>query len=167
MLYAIEAWYPSQYVLQNSIERIKKFAAKLCANDFTASYPQLLEKLNWKPVSQLVMEKRALAMHHFTRGHRNLPDNAIALCRQEDRRRTGRTGHEWELVIPVTSLEAVRSSSLNTARQTWTICQTTSSKYPTQCALRTLWNLLPSTTVSPAKEVSELSSPSNLIQVIH
>jgi hypothetical protein len=52
----------------------------------------------------------------FTRGHRNLPDNAIALCRQEDRRRTG---HEWELVIPVTSLEAVRSSSLNTARQTW------------------------------------------------
>uniref|UniRef100_A0A914DT44 Transposase n=1 Tax=Acrobeloides nanus TaxID=290746 RepID=A0A914DT44_9BILA len=119
MLYTIEAWYPSQYVLQNSIERIKKFAAKLCANDFTASYPQLLEKLNWKPVNQLVMEKRALAMHHFTRGHRNLPDNAIALCRQEDRRRTGRTGHEWELVIPVISLEAVRSSSLNTARQTW------------------------------------------------
>uniref|UniRef100_A0A914CBW4 LEM domain-containing protein n=1 Tax=Acrobeloides nanus TaxID=290746 RepID=A0A914CBW4_9BILA len=54
------------------------------------------------------MEKRALAMHHFIRGHRNFPDNAVALCRQEERRRIG---HEWELVIPVTSLEAIRSSS--------------------------------------------------------
>uniref|UniRef100_A0A914CJZ5 Uncharacterized protein n=1 Tax=Acrobeloides nanus TaxID=290746 RepID=A0A914CJZ5_9BILA len=50
------------------------------------------------------------------RGYRNFPDNAIALCSQEERRRTG---HEWELVILATSLEAVISSSLNTARQTW------------------------------------------------
>jgi hypothetical protein len=65
------------------------------------------------------MEKRALAMHHFTRGHRNLPNHAIVLCSKEDRRRTGRSSHEWELVMPVTSLEAVRSSSFNTSRQIW------------------------------------------------
>src|SRR4051794_17335573 len=28
LLYAIESWYPSQMVLQNTIERVKKFAAK-------------------------------------------------------------------------------------------------------------------------------------------
>uniref|UniRef100_A0A914DL18 Uncharacterized protein n=1 Tax=Acrobeloides nanus TaxID=290746 RepID=A0A914DL18_9BILA len=64
------------------------------------------------------MEKRALAMHHFTQGHRNLPE-AMVLCSEEDRRRARRTGHEWELFISVSSLEAMRSSSLKTARQIW------------------------------------------------
>jgi hypothetical protein len=56
--YSLESWYPHQVTLQNNVERIKKFAAKLVTNNFTASYNTLLEKLNWKPLSQLVMEKR-------------------------------------------------------------------------------------------------------------
>uniref|UniRef100_A0A914E1Y7 Uncharacterized protein n=1 Tax=Acrobeloides nanus TaxID=290746 RepID=A0A914E1Y7_9BILA len=36
LTYAIEAYYPSQVVLQNTIERVQKFAAKLCTNDFTS-----------------------------------------------------------------------------------------------------------------------------------
>jgi hypothetical protein len=83
LLFAIEACYPSQHFLQNFIERVKKFAAKLCANDFTASYAHLLDRFN--SISQIAMEKRALAMHHFTRGHRNLPE-AIVLCNEEDQR---------------------------------------------------------------------------------
>jgi hypothetical protein len=69
MMYAVEAWYPSQFVLQNSIERVKKFAAKLVANDFKSPYPVLLEKLNWKSVSQMVMEKRAVAVHNYVQGY--------------------------------------------------------------------------------------------------
>uniref|UniRef100_A0A914BUB2 Uncharacterized protein n=1 Tax=Acrobeloides nanus TaxID=290746 RepID=A0A914BUB2_9BILA len=34
LTYAIEAWYPFQVVLQNAIERVQKFAARLCTNDF-------------------------------------------------------------------------------------------------------------------------------------
>uniref|UniRef100_A0A914EPN5 Uncharacterized protein n=1 Tax=Acrobeloides nanus TaxID=290746 RepID=A0A914EPN5_9BILA len=117
LLFAIEAWCSSQHILQNSIERVKKFAVKLCGNDFTASYTHLLERLSWKSIIQIAMEKRALAMHHFIRGYQNLPE-AIVLC-SEDRRRASRISYEWELVIPVSSLEAVRSSSLNIARLIW------------------------------------------------
>jgi hypothetical protein len=45
MMYAIEAWYPSQKTLQNSVERVQKFAAKLCFNNFNFPYPMVLEKL--------------------------------------------------------------------------------------------------------------------------
>jgi hypothetical protein len=64
------------------------------------------------------MEKHALAMHKFTRGHRTLPDNAIVLGR-ESRRRYDRTGHNWELVVPVTNLDSVKSSSMSTAKLIW------------------------------------------------
>uniref|UniRef100_A0A914C4D1 Transposase n=1 Tax=Acrobeloides nanus TaxID=290746 RepID=A0A914C4D1_9BILA len=36
LMYAIETWYPSQVVLQNTIERVQKFAAKLYINYFTS-----------------------------------------------------------------------------------------------------------------------------------
>jgi hypothetical protein len=45
LMYAIEAWYPFQVVLQNTIEKVQKFAAKLCTNGFTFLYLALLEKL--------------------------------------------------------------------------------------------------------------------------
>jgi hypothetical protein len=80
---------------------------------------KLRHKIHIFPISQLAIERRAMAMHHYTRGHRELPDKAIILCSEEDRKRSTRTGHEWELVMPVTTLEAVRSSSLNTARYIW------------------------------------------------
>uniref|UniRef100_A0A914DQB9 Uncharacterized protein n=1 Tax=Acrobeloides nanus TaxID=290746 RepID=A0A914DQB9_9BILA len=81
------------------------------------------------------MEKRALAMHHFTQGHRNLPE-AMVLYSEEDRRCARRTGHEWKLVISVSSLEAMRSSSLKTARQI--ICEKALPQYQVQRASRTL-----------------------------
>ena len=57
LTYAIEAWYSSRVVLQNTIERVQKFAAKLYINYFIFSYLALLEKLQWKPVNQVEMEK--------------------------------------------------------------------------------------------------------------
>uniref|UniRef100_A0A914EDZ0 Uncharacterized protein n=1 Tax=Acrobeloides nanus TaxID=290746 RepID=A0A914EDZ0_9BILA len=56
---------PSQVVLQNSIERVKKFAAKLTTNDFNSPYPTLLEKLNWKPINQMTMKKRVIIVHNY------------------------------------------------------------------------------------------------------
>ena len=60
MLYGIEAWYPSYAYLQNYIERVKKYAARLTIYDIRAEYPSLLERLDWKPISQMVMERRAI-----------------------------------------------------------------------------------------------------------
>uniref|UniRef100_A0A914DCM0 Reverse transcriptase domain-containing protein n=1 Tax=Acrobeloides nanus TaxID=290746 RepID=A0A914DCM0_9BILA len=56
MTYAIEAWYPTQIVLQNSIERVNKFAIKLTLIDFSSTYTSLLERLKWKPISRTAME---------------------------------------------------------------------------------------------------------------
>jgi hypothetical protein len=118
LTYAIETWYPSQVVLQNTIERAQKFAAKLFINDFTSSYLALLEKLQWKLVNQVAMKKHALTMHKSSLGYRKLPVRAVMLCKDHNRRRTKRTGHELELIIPVSTLEVVTSSSLNIAKKT-------------------------------------------------
>jgi hypothetical protein len=65
------------------------------------------------------MEKRALAMHKVILGHRKLPDQAVMLCKDHSLRRTRRTGHELELIIPASTLEVATSSSLNTAKKIW------------------------------------------------
>src|SRR3569623_1405959 len=65
------------------------------------------------------MEKRALALHKAILGHCKLPDQAVMLCKDLNRRRTRRTGHELELIIPASTLEVATSSSLNTAKKIW------------------------------------------------
>jgi hypothetical protein len=119
MCYSIESWYPSQVVLQNSIERVKKYAAKLTLNNFTMDYQKMLKKLNWKPLSRMMIEKRAIIMHHYIHGPRTLPDNSIVLRRLENARYSTRHGHALEVCLPNSSLEAVTSSSLNTAKKLW------------------------------------------------
>ena len=57
LTYAIESWYPSEHGLQDKLERVKKFAAKLSTNDFTSPYTTLLRKLGWKPVCQIAMKR--------------------------------------------------------------------------------------------------------------
>jgi hypothetical protein len=120
MTYAIEAWYPSQVVLQNSIERVKKFAAKLTTNNFKSPYPTLLEKVDWKPISRITVERRrAVIVYNYVQGRRTLPDNAIVLQSIESTRHSQRVGHGMELTTPITKLEAVLNSSLNTVKRIW------------------------------------------------
>jgi hypothetical protein len=90
---------------------------KLTTYDFNSPYPMLLEKLNWKPISQMTMDKRAIIVHNYIHGRRTLPDNAIVLQNAGKLRHSHRTGHELELTIPVTRLESVLSSFLNTAKR--------------------------------------------------
>jgi hypothetical protein len=59
------------------VEQIKKFATKLVIKNFIASYNALLEKLNWKPLSQLAIEKRLQLAHHYVHGARNLPNDVF------------------------------------------------------------------------------------------
>uniref|UniRef100_A0A914D1Z8 Reverse transcriptase domain-containing protein n=1 Tax=Acrobeloides nanus TaxID=290746 RepID=A0A914D1Z8_9BILA len=121
LTYAMEAWYPSQAVLQNSIERVKKFAARLATNDlrYSIRYISLLDNLNWISLSQLAMEKRAVLAHHYANGRRQIPDNAFVLKSSLDLRQSARASHGLELVLPATSLEAVCSSSVNSVRRIW------------------------------------------------
>uniref|UniRef100_A0A914DDF5 Uncharacterized protein n=1 Tax=Acrobeloides nanus TaxID=290746 RepID=A0A914DDF5_9BILA len=88
MTSAIEAWYPSQVVLQNSIERVKKFVAKLITNDFKFPYPTLLEKVDWKPDSH---GKRSDCLQLCT-----LP---IVLRSTKSSRHIRRIGYGMELTI--------------------------------------------------------------------
>uniref|UniRef100_A0A914EDC5 Uncharacterized protein n=1 Tax=Acrobeloides nanus TaxID=290746 RepID=A0A914EDC5_9BILA len=50
---------------------------------------------------------------------RTLPDNAIVLRSTESSRHSQQIGHGMELTMPITRLEAILSSSLNTARRIW------------------------------------------------
>src|SRR3569623_415797 len=77
----MEAWYPFQVALQNSTERVKKFAARLATNDFCFSthHTSHLDNLNWVPLSQFAMEKRAVLAHHYANGRQQIPVNAFVL----------------------------------------------------------------------------------------
>jgi hypothetical protein len=118
LLYGIEAWYPSYAYLQNYIERVKKYAARLTSNDFRTEYPSLLERLDWKPISQVVMERRATLLYHYVTGRKKMPENMITL-QKDNLRCSGRLCHGLELTMPHTQLEAVKSSSMNVARRLW------------------------------------------------
>uniref|UniRef100_A0A914E160 Uncharacterized protein n=1 Tax=Acrobeloides nanus TaxID=290746 RepID=A0A914E160_9BILA len=56
---------------------------------------------------------------NYVWGLRTLPDNAIVRRSAQNLRCSNRLGHEWELIMPTTRLEAVQSSSLNTAKKIW------------------------------------------------
>jgi len=119
LTYAIEAWYPSQVVLQNSLERVKKYAAKLTANNFEKPYKELLQKLNWKPLCKVATERRAILVHSYVHAHRSLPEDAIVKRSDLDLWHSSRLGHSLQLTMPATNMEAVKSSSLNTTKRIW------------------------------------------------
>uniref|UniRef100_A0A914C2G1 Transposase n=1 Tax=Acrobeloides nanus TaxID=290746 RepID=A0A914C2G1_9BILA len=62
------------------------------------------------------MEKRALAC---TKPSWATGNYSIKLCKDHNRRRTRRTGHELKPIIPASTLEVITSSSLNIAKKTW------------------------------------------------
>jgi hypothetical protein len=74
-LYAIEVWFPPTMKEKQRLERMIKFAARLALNDFSSNvtYLQLLEKLKWKSVSQMVMERRLLTLKKYLDGTRHIP----------------------------------------------------------------------------------------------
>lgn len=120
LTYALEAWYPSQAYLQNSVERVKKFAARLATNDFnqSTSYETLLQRLNWKPISHIAMERRAILIFKHVKERNQMPDNAISHV-NPSLRRSSRTGNGLELAMPVTTLKTTLCSSLNVAKSIW------------------------------------------------
>jgi hypothetical protein len=100
LTYAVESWYPAATYFQKSIERIKKYAAKLSTNDFSSTYTALLEQLEWKPISQVAMERRVTYVCNHVKGRLPLPDNAKPTAN----RRSLRLGHGMELQPQTTHL---------------------------------------------------------------
>uniref|UniRef100_A0A914C3N3 Reverse transcriptase domain-containing protein n=1 Tax=Acrobeloides nanus TaxID=290746 RepID=A0A914C3N3_9BILA len=123
MNYAIETWYPSQVHLQTSVERVKRYAARLTTNNFTASYQDHLKTLNWKPICQLATERRATLMFKYHYGMREIPSEALA--RNTTRRFSARTGHELQYHLLNASSTTTLHSSANTMKRIWNAQPTT------------------------------------------
>lgn len=117
--YASEVWYPSQVCLQNTTERIRKFAARLCANDFVSDYPALLTKLSWKSFGQQTTERRAIQGFKYAKGISAMPGDTITLQSTLDNRRSERNNRPYAILVPATTLDAHLSSSLNAIRRIW------------------------------------------------
>lgn len=118
-LYAIEAWYPSQVGLQTTAERMRKFGAKLLANDFTADYKTLLAKLGWKPLNRLALERRATAAYRYSTRATSMPEGFVTLQSTQDVRRSSRLARPLTLATSTISTTAAFSSSSNTLRRIW------------------------------------------------
>uniref|UniRef100_A0A914E6D1 Uncharacterized protein n=1 Tax=Acrobeloides nanus TaxID=290746 RepID=A0A914E6D1_9BILA len=78
-------------------------------------YEALLNKLDWKPFSQIAMEHRAILIFKHMKGRNRFPANAIAYTTPTLRRST-RADHGLELTMPVSSLKSIHSNSLNVAK---------------------------------------------------
>ncbi len=77
LLYALPVACPTDKQHWVSLEKVHRFAARLCSNNYAGSYEQILQKLHWKPVSRLCFERQALLFHKYVNGSRFLPENVI------------------------------------------------------------------------------------------
>ncbi len=109
-LYGLAAAFPVNATSIVQLERLNKFAARLALNNYTASYFELLQELQWKDVSRLCFERRACLAFKYIYSMRHLPGEmlqmAVPHARQSVRIFSNRNNHELQLVIPLFSYSA-------------------------------------------------------------
>jgi hypothetical protein len=104
--YAIEVWYPPNECHQRQLEKVIKFAARLVLNDFKreSTYEELLGRLNWKPMSRIVAERRLICVAKYLDGTRFVPTDILVLQPPSTNRCSQRIGtkrktHRLQLVV--------------------------------------------------------------------
>ncbi|MCP3664515.1 MAG: reverse transcriptase family protein, partial [Gammaproteobacteria bacterium] len=114
------------------IEKTHRFASRLCSNNFTDSYEDLLRKLHWKTVAKQCVERQLLLMHKYVNGTRFIPPFVW-----EHRRDTGYVfrGHVRHDLQRMLNAEPFSCKSASHQRQTV-------GNAPFYFAVRT-WNSLP------------------------
>uniref|UniRef100_A0A914DJD4 Reverse transcriptase domain-containing protein n=1 Tax=Acrobeloides nanus TaxID=290746 RepID=A0A914DJD4_9BILA len=96
---------------KKSIKRVKKYAAKLIFSAYTA----LLEQLEWKPISQMVMERRAIYVwNHVNAAYSARQCHALYHCEQ-----TKFKTRPWHGTPYATHLFTVQNSSINKMKLIW------------------------------------------------
>uniref|UniRef100_A0A914CV99 Uncharacterized protein n=1 Tax=Acrobeloides nanus TaxID=290746 RepID=A0A914CV99_9BILA len=93
---------------------------RLATNDFnqSTSYETLLQRLNWKPISHIAMERRAILIFKHLKERNHMLDNAISHI-NPSLHRNSRTGNGLELAMPVTAFKTTLCISLNVAKSIW------------------------------------------------
>jgi hypothetical protein len=88
IFYALEVWYPPNVKQQLKIERVQKFAGRILLNNFNhqLSYEEILDKLSWRPIFQMVAERRLLNMKKYMMALRYIPDYVFPLQQELVRR---------------------------------------------------------------------------------
>ncbi len=99
LFYALPVSCPSQKQHWVAMEKVHRFAARLCTNDFSSSYEVLLQKLHWKPVSRLCFERQLLLMHRYYNHSRYLPENVLQIRPMGAYHLRRHVRHEHQLVI--------------------------------------------------------------------
>ncbi len=59
------------------LEKTNRLACRLIANDYRSSYQQLLDKLHWKPIARLEVERQLLMMFKYSKAERHFPAEAL------------------------------------------------------------------------------------------
>ncbi|MCP3667590.1 MAG: hypothetical protein GY696_34710 [Gammaproteobacteria bacterium] len=77
--YALPVAFPSTRKHWEIMEKIQRFAARLCTNDFQDSYVNILRKLQWKSLSRLCIERQLLLQFKYIEQLRYLPSYVIKL----------------------------------------------------------------------------------------
>jgi hypothetical protein len=81
LFYGIKVWFPHTFHLQNQIEKVNKFAARLILNDFSSesTYEVLLSKLGWNSISRLVTVRRLITLKKYMDGTRFMCEGIFEL----------------------------------------------------------------------------------------
>ena len=120
LLYGMDSCYPSQVGLQNSLERTHRLAARLAANDFRSDYSTVLDKLHWKRLQELALERSLTLCWSYVHGQRHLPNGFLCLRREENSlRRSQRTGHGAQIILTTSKKSHVCDMPINRSLRLW------------------------------------------------
>lgn len=113
-MYGMAVTYPRNKVDRTSLERLNRYVARVCANDYVSPYAEVLERLGMQPIYQAVLYQRIQLAQKYARGKRYLPPNTI-LSNQNRRLRS----HGFTLAPQVKTGLLYRDSALELLINAW------------------------------------------------
>jgi hypothetical protein len=75
--YGLAATYPALKGGRLLLERLNRYACRTVLNDYKHPYTDLLSRLDWKPLSQLLCHRRCLLGSKYFSGKRYLPPGTV------------------------------------------------------------------------------------------
>ncbi len=124
-LYGLPVILPSAQKSVHELEKLNRFAARLCLNDYVSTYGELLEKLDWKSVARVGFERRAMLAFKYVYSVRHLPGSSITMqinpFRHSARISENKNVHELQILIPSFTRKGPEQFPIFNVFRTWNV----------------------------------------------
>lgn len=98
-LYGSGVVYPTTKKSIVNLEKLHRYAARVCTNDFLSPYSELLARLNWKSISELFFCRSMLNTYKYAHNLRFFPEELLKPVSVCTRSLRNNLVHEWQLEL--------------------------------------------------------------------